>query len=222
MPRVAADGSPLFERLIYLKYGTAYLPATCDASGNIIAVLGAGQVIEVTQAAAANLLATVNVAAGQTIAVTQAVAADLAATVTIPTDQNIQARGYGYYGGAWVKSPVPLGVTATWELHPSNMDLPAGSTTLVFTATPASTIRVATSVAFRTGSATATRVVWGSYTASTTTYHGQVTTPVNAVFYQMGLTIYMAPGDYLQLTIEGAALHDTLRSYASGYQYSVA
>jgi len=222
MPHVGTDGSPLLERLMFAFDGTLYRPVKCDTNGNLVAAVLAGQTITVEQALAANLLATVTVAAGQTIAVTQAAAANLLATVNVATDQNIQARRYGYYGDAWVKSPVPLGVTATWELHPSNMDLPAGSTTLAFTATPAGTIRVATSVAFRTGSAAATRVIWGSYIAGTATYHGQVTTPANGVFYQLGLTVYMVPGDYLQLTIEGAALHDTLRGYASGYQYSVA
>ena len=188
MPHVATDGSPLHERLIYLTYGTTYLPALCDASGNIVAVLGAGQVIEVTQDTAADLKATVNVAA----------------------DQNIQARDYGYLSAAWYKQPLQVGVSAALGDVKSNTSLPAGNSNQFNTTVPASTLWHVTHASFLYSGTLPTQILLKASV-------GGVSYGINSwlkaalasgVTYGYHLDLWLAAGDSMFWFIEGATLND--------------
>ena len=218
MPHVADDGSPLHERLIYLKYGDTYLPALCDASGNIVAVLGAGQVIEVTQADAADLKATVTILAGSTIAVTQATAASLKALIDLNDNQNVQARTYGLWGANQKPAGLPFGASAVVAVAASNTSLPLGDSTLALFTVPANTVYVITHMLmYHTGTPPTIIRMIATVGGTAVRIMAQLTPPTNVNYDRQGWWV-LGPNDTLDVRVTGAAQNDDLFGQAVGFE----
>lgn len=188
MPVVGYNNVPLHERAMYGFDGTLWRPCKIDASGNLVFTPLAGATIEVTQDTAADLKATVNLAA----------------------DQNVQARGYSYVGGAWQKSPIPLGYSGVVRGVYQNTDSPGGDVTVSGGAVPSGSIWVIQAAAVQdyhsVPTFTALRVNSGG-TAYAFTYYGLP--PAKALNVFSGAMVLSA-GEYLEGRFVGTTLHDLL------------
>lgn len=200
MPLVGVNYEPLEERAIFGFDGTDYRVVKVDTAGQIVAALQAGSTITVTQATAANLNA----------------------TATLAANQNVQARDYGWYSGAWQKNPLLMGYSAAVGEAVTNTSLAAGANTLSSTAVPAGEVHVITNIAAAYSGTVTNVILTVRINDSGTIYelYGQKP-PVTGVYYDRQGFWVLKPGAKIDLLINGATLNDDGFLYIAGFSFDI-
>jgi hypothetical protein len=188
MPKVGVNNEPLLERLIFGYDGADYRVVKVDTSGNLVAAILAGQSIEVTQDTAADLKATVNLA----------------------TDQNIQARGYGWIGGAWQKNPLGFGYSARGSQQLVNTNAAAGYNNVSSSAVPAGEIWILSAASASDNSNTITQIDLSVTVNGNPVVIGFVLSPVAAQPCIALTQVALAEGDTIAAGFYGCVAGDDL------------
>ncbi len=212
MAQVGVANEPLLERALYVFDGAIWRPLLSDTFGRVVIATDIGTPI----------LATVSPAGGANWTVVQATPANLQAAVNLNADQNVQARAYGYIGGAWQRQPLQFGYSDTVADTYSNLSLPAGTTTVNFTAVPASTVHVITNLqAWYSGTITNVFLTYQLVIDGTArTLWGQKA-PVSGQHYDRQGNWVLGPGDNVRFIVDGATLNDDLVVNIHGYAVTI-
>jgi hypothetical protein len=221
MPKVGSGNEALYERALFVYTGSLWVPLKADASGQLAVGVIAGQSIEVTQTTPADLQATVTPAAGASFTVAQATPASLQAAVNLNADQNVQARAYGYVGGAWQRQPIARGFTACKGQNVTNTDLAAGTNVLDLAAVAAGTVFVVTNITMYYAGTITNVTLQASAVVGGVAYPLWFVKPVvSGVIYDRQGTWYLNAGDAIRFTVVGATLHDDFVGDVVGYTFA--
>ena len=197
MGKVGPANEPLLERLIYATSTGGIKAIVCDTNGNLIVTFLTGQTVAVTQANAALLLATVNIAA----------------------NQNIQARGYGYLSSAWYKQPLVIGMSGVLSEVVSNTALPSGDSNQFHSAVPANTLWHVTHASFSYWGTLPTQIglygtVGGIPCYINVWLKAMMTSNITIGYH---LDLWLQASDQLYWHIETATLNDDFYGFIMGH-----
>lgn len=131
---------------------------------------------------------------------------------------SIQARAYGYIGGAWQKNPLQWGYYGQVLLHYQNLALAAGVNNIDSAAVPANTIWVLTSITTAyVGTIVGVSIFLQIYDGATAyMLYSEAHIVTNEYLDRQGMWVLKA-GDIIRYTIAGATLNDDAYLNIAGY-----
>lgn len=130
--------------------------------------------------------------------------------ISLASNQNVQARGYGWIGGAWQKNPILDGYSGDKTQTVSNLDAAAGSNLLEGDAVPAGEYWRVQSVQARDVNSICTNIDLTPLVNSIGLVLHQQASPGAATWVIWTGEIILSEGDKVRADFSGVTLHDDL------------